>query len=291
MPEPGRSPARDSSTKDAEHRAQDSAGPVFRVPVSTYRLQFHKGFRFVDAQALLPYLVKLGVTDCYASPYLKASPGSTHGYDICDHNQLNPEIGTDADYRALTAALAAHGMGQILDFVPNHMGIDPATNMWWRDVLENGRCSPYARFFDIDWTPVKPELKEKVLLPILGDQYGAVLERGELRIRFDAGSFTLHYFEHNLPINPRQFTKVLEYDLDILEATLGESNDELLEYLSITTALRNLPVYTETDPARVAERRREKVVARERLARLVDRCPEIQRHIDAAVRGVQWPAR
>jgi (1->4)-alpha-D-glucan 1-alpha-D-glucosylmutase len=254
------------------------------VAASTYRLQFHRGFRFADARVVVPYLAALGVTDCYSSPYLKASPGSTHGYAICDHNQLNPEVGCDEEYAAFTAALAAHDMGQIADFVPNHMGVDEAANPWWRDVLENGPSSPFAAFFDIDWEPTKDELKDKVLLPILGDQYGSVLERGELRLAFEEGAFTVRYFDHNLPINPRQVTLVLQHELDGLQRDLGEENPELAEYLSVITALRNLPIYTQTDPARVAERRREKELARQRLQRLAQSSPRIRQHIQDAVR-------
>lgn len=257
---------------------------VNRVPVSTYRLQFHRGFRFADACALVPYLAQLGVTDCYSSPYLKASPGSTHGYDICDHGQLNPEIGTEEEYVAFAAELRAHGMGQIVDLVPNHMGVDEAANAWWRDVLENGPCSPFASFFDIDWRPLKDELADKLLLPILGDQYGLVLERGELRLAFADGTFTLHYFEHDLPINPRQARQILEYDVDGLRQQLGDDSPHMVEYLSIITALRNLPVYTETEPSRMAERQREKEVTRERLDRLATASAVVRQHIETAVR-------
>ena len=125
----------------------------------------------------------------------------------------NPEIGTTDEYLEFTAALAAHGMGQTVDFVPNHMGTDPRANLWWRDVLENGRCSPFASFFDIDWLPAKPELTNRILLPILGDQYGAVLERGELTLVYEDGLFTLRYFEHDLPTNPRHFPIILELRL------------------------------------------------------------------------------
>jgi (1->4)-alpha-D-glucan 1-alpha-D-glucosylmutase len=256
-----------------------------RTPVSSYRLQFHRGFRFVDARALVPYLDQLGITDCYSSPYLQARPGSTHGYDICDHNQLNPEIGSEEDYAAFTAALTAHGMGQIVDFAPNHMAADETHNPWWRDVLTNGPCSSFAGFFDIDWEPVKAELKDKVLLPVLGDRYGAVLDRGELRLVFAHGVFALHYCERNFPINPRQLTQVLEYDLDTLRRNLGETHPRLLEYLSIATALRNLPAYTETDPQRIVERQREQEVARERLQRLAESAPEVERHILNSVRA------
>lgn len=255
-----------------------------RNPVSTYRLQLHRDFGFADACALVPYLHALGVTDCYASPFFKANPGSRHGYDICDHSQLNPEVGSEEDFAAFTAALNAHGMGLVVDFVPNHMGIDPAANPWWRDVLENGLCSPYAEFFDIDWEPVKDELHNKVLLPILGDQYGLALERGELRLAFADGTFVLRYFDYDLPLDPRQLTQVLEHDLGTLRRDLGEDNAELAEYLSILTALRNLPEHTEADTPRVAERHREKEVARDRLRRLARTAPRILQHLESTVR-------
>ena len=157
--------------------------PSPRIPLSTYRLQFNASFTFRDAARLLPYLHQLGITDCYASPYLKAAPGSSHGYDVVDPTSFNPEIGTETDYQVFVQALQDHHMGQILDVVPNHMGIATSANPWWQDVLENGPSSHFATFFDIDWTPVKPELENKVLLPILGDQYGIVLENQERRCR------------------------------------------------------------------------------------------------------------
>ncbi len=254
-----------------------------RMPVSTYRLQFHRGFRFTDARELVPYLDTLGVTDCYASPFLKATPGSTHGYNICDHAQLNPEVGSEEEFTAFSDALGTRGMGLVVDCVPNHMGIDPAANPWWRDVLEHGLCSPYADFFDIDWVPVKDELHGKVLLPILGDQYGRTLERGEIRLAFADGAFSLHYFDHNLPTNPQQLSQVLEHGLAEVRRDLGE-NQTLSEYLSIVTALRNLPVYTDSNPERIAERHRENAVARDRLQRLAASAPRILQHIEDAVR-------
>src|SRR5260221_1728973 len=137
-------------------------------PLSTYRLQFHKGFRFADAQAILPYLHSLGISHVYSSPFLKAREGSTHGYDITDHNRINPEIGSEAEFRDFVSALKSLGIGQILDPVPNHMGVGHGDNPWWRDVLQNGQAAEHADFFDIDWDPLKPELHDKLLLPILG---------------------------------------------------------------------------------------------------------------------------
>ncbi len=255
-----------------------------RLPVSTYRLQFHGGFGFPQARAIVPYLSALGISDCYASPVLAARPGSTHGYDICDHSRLNPELGGEEGFVALTDSLAEHGMGLILDYVPNHMGVDPIENKWWRDVLENGPSSPYARYFDIDWDPILPELKGKVLLPILGDQYGKVLEDGHLQLALKEGSLCLKYFEHNLPMNPRQARVVFEENIEALEVDLGVENPELREFLSILTALRNLPAYTETDLDRIAERHREKEVARERLGRLLELSPRIRQHVEENIK-------
>jgi (1->4)-alpha-D-glucan 1-alpha-D-glucosylmutase len=254
-----------------------------RRPVNTYRVQLHGGFGFAQAESIVSYLAQLGVTDCYSSPHFKANPGSRHGYDICDHSTLNPELGTQEDYDAFCAALNAHALGHIVDFVPNHMAADPRSNPWWWDVLENGPSSPFAVFFDIDWHPVKPELHGKILLPVLGNQYGRVLERGELRLRVENGALHLRYFDLDLPINPRQSPRVLGRHVDRLEPEMA-GDPARREYLSVLTALQNLPVYTERDPARVAERQREKEVARERLARLMAESPSIQHHVDAVVR-------
>jgi (1->4)-alpha-D-glucan 1-alpha-D-glucosylmutase len=256
------------------------------VPTSTYRLQLHQGFRFADAEALVPYLAALGVGACYSSPHLMARPGSTHGYDICDHSRLNPEVGDEEEYAAFVAALRRHQLGHIVDFVPNHMGIDASANPWWRDVLENGPSSPFAAYFDIDWHPVKEELEQKLLLPILGDQYGRVLERGELQVHFSDGAFVLRYFEHDLPLNPRKTTQILEHGLDALRRDLGDEDAHLLELLSVITALRNLPAYTATSPGSIAERQREKEVTRDRLARLATAAPAIRAHVESAVGAV-----
>jgi (1->4)-alpha-D-glucan 1-alpha-D-glucosylmutase len=185
--------------------------PGFVAIRATYRLQFHQGFTFRDAAALVPYLAQLGISHVYASPLMEARAGSTHGYDIVNHNRLNPEIGSDDDFHAFTAALRAHGMGLILDIVPNHMGIGGADNAWWLDVLEWGAASPYAAYFDITWDALREDLKGRVLLPVLGDQYGAVLERGEIALRFDAaaGSFSAWYHHHRFPISPLSYAAIL----------------------------------------------------------------------------------
>jgi len=255
-----------------------------RVPVSTYRLQFQPGFTFRHAAALVPYLSRLGITECYCSPLLAASSNSSHGYDVCDHSRLNPRYGSDEDFAAFTKALADHGMGLILDFVPNHMGIDPLENRWWRDVLESGPASRYARYFDIDWDPVKPELRGKVLLPILGDQYGLVLESGQLRLRYQDGAFTIQYFDRNLPMNPRRMRQLLEHNLPKFQDQRVLEDPHLREFLSILFQLEHMPAFTETDPQKVLDRYREKEVVRERLARLTASSERIRRHIEDNVR-------
>src|SRR4051794_19353733 len=241
-----------------------------RFPEATYRLQFHAGFTFRDALGLVPYLRDLGISHCYASPYLKARSGSTHGYDIINHNCLNPEIGTRDDYEAWVAALREHGLGQILDTVPNHMGVGTNENTWWNDVLENGSSSRYGAYFDIAWrASPRPELQDKVLLPVLGESYGDELEAGRIRLAFAEGAFTIHYYDRRFPMAPRTYAKVLGHRLEDLERALGSEDPALIEYQSILTAIRNLPDRTETGPEKMAERQREKEVIKRRLAALV----------------------
>lgn len=267
-------------TKTARH------GTAKYVPASTYRLQVHGGFSLTAAAGVVGYLERLGVGACYTSPYFTASAGSTHGYDVCNHNEINPELGGEAAHRAFIDALRAHHIGHIVDFVPNHMGIAAGGNAWWEDVLENGPSSPTARFFDIDWSPLKAELHAKLLLPILGDQYGRVLERGELQLEFRNGLLRLRYFDHDLPVNPRQAPRVFRRAVEPLTRELGVDNPQLHEFLSILASLEHMPAYTASEPDKMVERQREKEVARHRLTRLVEESPAVARHIAEAVRIV-----
>ncbi|MGB2713387.1 MAG: malto-oligosyltrehalose synthase [Vicinamibacterales bacterium] len=253
------------------------------VPSSTYRLQLHKDFPLPAALGIVPYLAKLGVDAVYTSPYFTAEPGSTHGYDVCNHNEINPELGGSEAHTAFVSAVSAHHMGHVVDFVPNHMGIGSCTNPWWRDLLENGPSAAAAMFFDVDWTPIKPELHAKLLLPILGDQYGNVLENGELQLIFRDGMLLLKYFDVELPVNPRQAPRVYRTAVDPLTRVLGPDDPQLHEFLSIVSSLENMPPYTESDPERAAERQREKEVARGRLARLASESPVVCEQIEAAV--------
>ncbi|HUK48512.1 MAG TPA: malto-oligosyltrehalose synthase [Terriglobales bacterium] len=256
------------------------------IPLSTYRLQFNRSFTFSQAAELVPYLAELGVSHCYASPYLRARPGSMHGYDIIDHHHLNPEIGSPEEYDRFVTALHEHGMGQILDVVPNHMGIMGADNAWWLEVLENGEASTYAQFFDIDWYPLKDELQGKVLVPVLGDQYGTVLDRGELKLTFDMenGGFSIAYFKHRFPVNPREYPRILGRNIDQLREHLASDNQDLLELESLISAFNHLPGREETAPEKQAERLRDKEIHKRRLAALCARSHEISEFLEDNVR-------
>ena len=181
------------------------------IPVATYRVQLTADFDFDAAASIVPYLKALGITHFYASPFMKARKGSTHGYDIVDHTVINPELGGDAAFERLSQALKQHDLGLILDFVPNHMGVHFADNPWWLDVLEWGPASPHAVSFDIDWELLPWRARGGVLLPIVGSSYGEALEKGEIGLRYNAGegSFSAWYFEHRLPIAPQRYGEIL----------------------------------------------------------------------------------
>ncbi len=271
-------------TKTVEQpQALHSPARGTRIPNATYRLQLNSHFTFSDAREIVDYLYKLGISDVYASPVLQAAPGSLHGYDVCDPSRLNPELGSDEDFDRLVHALQARSMGLLVDTVPNHMGIADDCNLWWTDVLENGPISQYAPFFDIEWQPVKPELENRVLLPILENQYGRVLESGTLQLEYADGGFWLCYYERRLPINPRSYGRLLGYKLDALTEELGSDNDDVAELQSILTAISYLPRRWEADPAKVAERNREKEIIKRRIANLYSSSPAMKTAIDESV--------
>ncbi|MBV9492272.1 MAG: malto-oligosyltrehalose synthase [Verrucomicrobia bacterium] len=256
-----------------------------RIPTATYRLQYNRNFKFTDALKIIPYLQKLGISDVYSSPFFRSHPGSDHGYDVSNHNEINAGIGTRDDFNTLAGALKERNMGHIADFVPNHMGISDANNEWWMDVLENGPSSTFAPFFDIDWDPIKEALHNKILLPVLGDQYGRVLERGELGLDYREGAFFVTYYDWVFPLNPRTYYFVLQPALRYL----ANYSDEIMvqELESIITGLEHLPSRTETDPAKVRERAREKEIVKRRIARLCTEYPQVREAIDGAMNQVQ----
>ena len=224
------------------------------IPVATYRLQLNKEFPLAQAHALVPYLASLGISHIHASPLLMARAGSLHGYDVVDHSRLNPELGTEADLTALAETLRSHGMGLIVDVVPNHMCISDPGNTRWQDVLENGRGAASNEFYDIDWGPPKPELTGKVLLPILGEQFGRELERGALQVRFAAGAFGLGYGDHHLPLDPRSWRLLLEPLWTRVCQRLGSDAAQAIEIESVLRALANWPLPPADHRARRHER-------------------------------------
>ncbi len=260
-----------------------AAGEPIRKPISCYRLQFNKGFTFKDAERILPYLKRLGITDIYSSPYFRAQPGSTHGYDITDYSSLNPELGTEEDFMSFTDTLLSLGMGLIMDIVPNHMSIASATNPWWRDMLENGPASPHAGHFDIDWKPLKEALEGKVIVPVLGGQYGQVLESGGLCLVYDKGGFSVIYFEHDLPIDPSTLNQILEHARQLLMEALDSDGPALLELQSIITAVAHLPGRYVQDTVRIEERYREKEAIKRRVEALYNTSGEFRSVLDETV--------
>ncbi|RYF83761.1 MAG: malto-oligosyltrehalose synthase, partial [Comamonadaceae bacterium] len=228
------------------------------IPRATYRLQFHQGFTFDDAIQVLPYLARLGISHVYCSPIQRARPGSMHGYDVVAHREINPELGGFEGFARFSQALKKHGLGQLLDLVPNHMGVLGADNPWWMDVLENGQDSPWAHYFDIDWQSLDPALTGKVLIPVLGEAYGRVLDDGQLVLALDAtaGRFEVQYHEHRFPLAPASYAEVLRW-----AAGLTDHVEMQGELDSIGYALAHLPGRHERG-ARV----REKQAAYRRLA-------------------------
>ena len=288
--------------------------PLAAIPRATYRVQLHREFTFNDVTTLVPYLATLGVSHVYCSPYLRARSGSLHGYDIVDHRALNPELGTSADFDRMVDTLARHGMSHLCDVVPNHMAVMGVDNAWWMDVVENGPSSDYADFFDIDWAPQDPDLALKVLIPVLGDPYGAVLERGEVTLAFEParGAFSVRYFADRFPLDPATCAPLVADALGEVRDKLGR--DVVSEVERVVAALETLPARHErrapvgpesrttaasaaTQSARAtatygaqsernAERRRKASEAKARLAGLVVRHMELRKAIDAIVEKV-----
>jgi len=251
--------------------------PLHPIPDATYRLQMGENCTFADAAELVPYLAALGISHVYCSPYLKARQNSPHGYDITDHNSFHPEIGDASGFKAFVAALAAHGMGHVLDLVSNHMGVGGSDNAWWLDVLENGRAAVHADYFDIDWRPVLERLRDRVLLPVLGDHYGAILEQGALRLALDAesGGLGLHYYEHHFPLDPHTYPMVFGGAEQRLDSPA--SRDALAELRLAFSALPHRDARTAEE---VARRRAYAPELKRRLQALCTERPEVMAAIN-----------
>jgi (1->4)-alpha-D-glucan 1-alpha-D-glucosylmutase len=244
------------------------------VPSATYRLQLHPEFTFDDAAGLCDYLSELGVTHVYCSPYLQAARGSTHGYDVIDHTRPNAELGGEEGLRRFVASLRAAGLGQVLDIVPNHMAISTRENWWWADVLENGPSSHFASYFDVEWEPPEARLRNTVLIPILSDHYGRVLEAGELHIVRQQADFRIRYGENMYPVSPSSLGP-------LLGRAARQSRSDALAFLA--DAFSGLPRPTATDRASVRRRHRDKAVLREHLHRLLDDDPFARAAVDQVV--------
>jgi (1->4)-alpha-D-glucan 1-alpha-D-glucosylmutase len=255
-----------------------------RIPLATYRLQLGPDLTFDDAAALLPYLDRLGVSDCYTSPFFETSSTNSHGYDVNDHNRFREELGGEAAFWRFADALRARGMGLVIDLVPNHVGIARNRNARWQQVLQDGPAAASAVYFDIDWSPVKAELAGKVLLPILGDQYGAVLDSGQLRLTLDDAGLRVLYYDTVMPLAPRSWGRVLGHRLGELQARLGPEHPELIELKSLLAWFTTIPPATPIDGSRTPAEGHEVEVGRERLASLLARAPAVRAFVEENVR-------
>ena len=274
-------PAKTSPRQEASNDMRQCVERVLhtdpRVPVSTYRVQMHKDFTFGDAQGIVGYLKKLGISDFYSSPIFEARPGSMHGYDVTRHDRLNPELGGDEGFQSFSAELQGQGLGLLLDIVPNHMGVGN-DSVWWQDVLENGHASQYSEYFDIDWKPLKPALRNKLLLPILGNQYGTELESKHIQVSIENGRPRVHYYDHTMPVAPR--TVHLMFDqFDGGPNPLPRSFRELLQQID------ELPPH-ETTNEELREQRRQQLA--HLLPQLQDalRSPEMEPFVRQAIETI-----
>jgi (1->4)-alpha-D-glucan 1-alpha-D-glucosylmutase len=261
-----------------ENEARGAAPREAAIPRATYRIQLNSGFTFKDATAIVPYLAQLGISHVYCSPYFRARAGSNHGYDVVDHNSFNPEIGDRTDFERFVAELRAHDMGHVLDIVPNHVGIMGADNAAWMDVLENGQASKFADFFDIDWAPANPALIGKVLVPVLGDAYGIVLESGEIVLKFEPelGSFSVFYHEHRFPVDPRSYPR-------ILDRVLARTPNTELE--ALRRAFGELPDRHDPTEQLIKERHEEKESRKRTFKELCAANPAVAEAVAAGVRS------
>jgi (1->4)-alpha-D-glucan 1-alpha-D-glucosylmutase len=251
----------------------------FRAPTATYRLQFGPDFKFAAAQALVPYLDELGITDIYASPLFKARKGSLHGYSVANPMELNPELGSKRAFDTLAQRLKSRGLGLVFDIVPNHMALSP-DNPWWMEVLESGPSSPYAIFFDIDWHPPNRLLEGVVLLPVLGRPFGEALEEQELRLTLEEGGLFLNYYDHKFPLDPKTYRRVMAHRLDELAQALGEEHPEIISLRGLLSIINHLPVRTLSSPKKARERQRDKEIIKKNLWLMYQRSPEIKKFLD-----------
>lgn len=243
---------------------------------ATYRLQLHAGFTLDDAAEIVEYLRALGVSHVYASPILQAAPGSTHGYDVVNHHQVNQELGGSEAFARLCYQLMQSDMSLVIDVVPNHMAIN-ADNPWWQDVLENGVSSPYASYFDVDWGPPEAKSANAVMLPVLGDHFGRVLEAGDIRLAYEDGRFSVAYYDNRYPVDPRSLG-------GILARAAARLSSPDLSYMA--RAFGELPQAPASDRSQARRRSQDQAVLAEWLGRLAEKTPEVKQAIQQAVEEI-----
>ena len=251
---------------------------MVRHPLSTYRIQFHKGFGFNAARGIAGYLADLGISDLYASPIFRAREGSTHGYDVVDHSAINPELGGMEDLESLSRDLRGRGMGWLQDIVPNHMAYHPE-NRLLMDVLENGPQSHYLGFFDIEWNHHDESLKGKLLAPILGGFFGECLENGDITLEFGAQGLSIRYFEHVFPLRIESYSEVLGGDLATLRKRMDRKHPDYVKLMGAFFILKNLP-----DGTDAGERYDQIHFIKSMLWELYESNPIIKLHVDDGLR-------
>ncbi|GAC1663882.1 MAG: malto-oligosyltrehalose synthase [Candidatus Acidiferrum sp.] len=253
--------------------------PLARIPSATYRLQFNESFRFVDASRIVDYLCDLGISDVYASPILTSRKGSGHGYDVTDPTRVDPDLGSEEDFETLQRELQKRGMGLVLDIVPNHMAASHE-NPWWMDVLEHGPDSAYASYFDIDWNPPSRNLVNRLLLPVLAQPFGEVLDSGGLTLSFAEGKFFILYGESSFPVAPKSYRPLLKHRIGELTRCLPEGSSAYEEYSGIIAALSALSDHDRAGADIAADRRLRFEATRDRLRQLAANCGEIRQFIE-----------
>ncbi|WP_300156127.1 malto-oligosyltrehalose synthase [Solidesulfovibrio sp.] len=254
------------------------------APIATYRIQFCQDFDFARCQGVLDYLAALGVSHIYASPIFRARPGSSHGYDVCDHKEINPELGGEEGFRALVAAARKRDIGWIQDIVPNHMAVS-GDNRMLVDVLENGPSSRYYQFFDIDWDHPYESIKGRMLAPFLGNFYGSVLEAGEISLGFDADGFFVRYYALRFPLRIDSYLRLLTLGLDRLREAIGRDSPDYIKLLGLLYTIKSLPADDVQD-----ERYDQIFFVKQMLFELYGKSAAVRAHIEANLARVNGTA-
>jgi (1->4)-alpha-D-glucan 1-alpha-D-glucosylmutase len=251
---------------------------MMQIPLVTYRIQFNADFDFQAAKAIVPYLNELGISDLYASPIFTARKGSTHGYDVVNPQEINPELGGIEKFDELVQALKKCDIGWLQDIVPNHMAFD-SQNKMLVDVLENGPDSEFHNFFDINWNHHYADLRGRVLAPFLGKFYGDCLESGELQVHYEEGGLSLHYYDLKFPLRIESYIQILNYDLGVLREKLGREDPNFVKLLGVLYAVKYIPSGEEG-----RERYDQIVFIKRMLWDLWNDCPEIREFIENNIR-------